>query len=317
MIGLGFLYAIAGILFAGWSVLTLLDRSHPRRLGSAAFWGLLALSFLAGGRLGDLGNGVLVLALVGLAASGQLQRGAAPTSDSATREASAALHGNRLFLPALIVPVTALVGTFGFPYLVIGGVPLVEAKQVTLVSLGFGVIIAVAVLLRWLRPPLRAPLQEGRRLVDQIGWAIILPQMLASLGAVFAAAGVGAVVGGLAGAVIPEGSLFLAVLAFTLGMAGFTIIMGNAFAAFPVMMAAVGLPVLVSKLGGDPAIIAAIGMLAGFCGTLLTPMAANFNIVPAALLELDDRNAVIKAQVATALPLLAINTFLIWGLAFR
>ena len=124
-------------------------------------------------------------------------------------------------------------------------------------------------------------------------------------------------VGGLAGAVIPDGSLFLAVLAFTLGMAGFTIIMGNAFAAFPVMMAAVGLPVLVSKLGGDPAIIAAIGMLAGFCGTLLTPMAANFNIVPAALLELDDRNAVIKAQVATALPLLAINTFLIWGLAFR
>ena len=81
--------------------------------------------------------------------------------------------------------------------------------------------------------------------------------------------------------------------------------------------AAVGLPVLVSKLGGDPAIIAAIGMLAGFCGTLLTPMAANFNIVPAALLELDDRNAVIKAPEATALPLLAINTFLIWGLAFR
>ncbi len=106
-------------------------------------------------------------------------------------------------------------------------------------------------------------------------------------------------------------------LAFTLGMAGFTIVMGNAFAAFPVMMAAVGLPVLVVKLGGDPAIVAAIGMLAGFCGTLLTPMAANFNIVPAALLELDDRNGVIKAQVATALPLLAINTLLIWGLAFR
>jgi uncharacterized membrane protein len=107
------------------------------------------------------------------------------------------------------------------------------------------------------------------------------------------------------------------VLVFTLGMAGFTMVMGNAFAAFPVMMAAVGLPVLVHGLGGDPAIVAAIGMLAGFCGTLLTPMAANFNIVPAMLLELDDRNGVIKAQVATALPLLAINTLLIWGLAFR
>ena len=53
--------------------------------------------------------------------------------------------------------------------------------------------------------------------------------------------------------------------------------------------------------------VGAIGMLAGFCGTLMTPMAANFNIVPAALLELKDRNGVIKAQIGTALPLLAVN----------
>jgi uncharacterized membrane protein len=169
----------------------------------------------------------------------------------------------------------------------------------------------------WLRPPLLASLQEGRRLVSQIGWAIILPQLLASLGAVFALAGVGGIVGGVVSGLIPDGARFIAVLVFTLGMAGFTMVMGNAFAAFPVMMAAVGLPVLVGTLGGNPAIVAAIGMLAGFCGTLMTPMAANFNIVPAMLLELDDRNGVIKRQVATALPLLAINTLLIWGLAFR
>ena len=58
-------------------------------------------------------------------------------------------------------------------------------------------------------------------------------------------------------------------------------------------------------------------MLAGFCGTLMTPMAANFNLVPAALLELKDQYAVIKAQVATALPLLAINILLIYFAAFR
>ena len=39
-------------------------------------------------------------------------------------------------------------------------------------------------------------------------------------------------------------------------------------------------------------------MLTGYCGTLMTPMAANFNIVPAALLELDDPYAVIRAQIA-------------------
>ena len=103
----------------------------------------------------------------------------------------------------------------------------------------------------------------------------------------------------------------------TLGMALFTMIMGNAFAAFPVMIAAIGMPLLIKQYHGDPAIICAIGMLAGFCGTLMTPMAANFNLVPAALLELKDENAVVKTQIATAVPLLIVNIALIYFLAFR
>ncbi len=312
MIGLPFVYTIAGLVFAAWALLTIVDQNQPRRITSAAFWGLLALSFLAGDRLGDLGNGVLVLGLVGLGGFGLVARANPATTSDVERVASATRHGNRLLLPALIVPAVALIGTLAAPSL-----DFIEAKQVTLVCLAAGAVIAVVVTSLWLRPPPLAPLQEGRRLVSQIGWAIILPQMLASLGAVFALAGVGQIVGGVVGGLIPDGARFIAVLVFTLGMAGFTMVMGNAFAAFPVMMAAVGLPVLVGSLGGNPAVVAAIGMLAGFCGTLMTPMAANFNIVPAALLELDDRSGVIKAQVATALPLLAINTLLIWGLAFR
>jgi uncharacterized membrane protein len=141
--------------------------------------------------------------------------------------------------------------------------------------------------------------------------------MLASLGAGFALAGIGDIIGGLAGRAIPEGNLFAAVLVFGLGMALFTMIMGNAFAAFPVMAAAIGVPLLIQGYHGDPAVVGAIGMLAGFCGTLMTPMAANFNIVPAALLELKDRNGVIKAQIGTAIPLLAVNIALIYFLAFR
>ena len=312
MIGLPFVYTIAGLVFAAWALLTVLDRTQPRRVTSAAFWGLLALSFLAGDRLGDLGNGVLVLGLVGLGGFGLVARANPATTSDAERATSAARHGNRLLLPALIVPAVALIGTLAAPSL-----DFIEAKQVTLVCLAAGAVLAVVVTSLWLRPPPLAPLQEGRRLVSQIGWAIILPQMLASLGAVFALAGVGQIVGGVVGGLIPDGARFIAVLVFTLGMAGFTMVMGNAFAAFPVMMAAVGLPVLVGALGGNPAVVAAIGMLAGFCGTLMTPMAANFNIVPAMLLDLEDRNGVIKAQVATALPLLAINSLLIWGLAFR
>jgi uncharacterized membrane protein len=134
---------------------------------------------------------------------------------------------------------------------------------------------------------------------------------------VFAASGVGEIVGGGARAVLPEGNLFLAVLVFALGMALFTIIMGNAFAAFPVMTAGIGLPLLVGQHGAHAAVVGALGMLCGYCGTLLTPMAANFNVVPAALLELRDPNGVIRAQWPTALVLLAANLVLLDWLAFR
>jgi uncharacterized membrane protein len=116
--------------------------------------------------------------------------------------------------------------------------------------------------------------------------------------------------------VLPKGVLILAVLVYCVGMALFTIIMGNAFAAFPVMTAAVGWPVLVQQYDGNPAAVFAVGMLAGFCGTLVTPMAANFNLVPAALLELKDQYGPIKAQIPTAVPLLACNVLIMWLFCF-
>jgi uncharacterized membrane protein len=312
MITLPWLYVLAGTMFAAFALLSALDRTNARRLGNAGFWGLLAASFFFGDLLGDLGNGLLVLALVALAGFGLLGRGQPQTTGEDERRLSAERHGNRLFLPALIIPAAALAGT-----LLLKDSGLIDPKQVTLISLGLGVLIGLAVCHLWLRPPLLAPLQEGRRLMDSVGWAAVLPQMLAALGAVFALAGVGDVVGGLAGTIIPEGSRFGAVAAYAIGMALFTMIMGNAFGAFPVMTAAIGLPILIRGYGGDPAVVCAIGMLAGFCGTLMTPMAANFNIVPAALLELKDRNGVIKAQIGTAIPLLAVNLLLIYFLAFR
>lgn len=311
MIGLHQVYIVAGLAFAAFALLSARDAGNPKRLANAAFWGLLAVSMLAGDRIGDFGNGLIVLALVAIAGLGGLGRGAA-SNTAAEREAEAGRRGNRLFLLAAVIPVAALGGTLGFQF-----VPgLVDPKQVTLVSLALGVVLALIIGLVWLRPRALQPLEEGRRLMDAVGWAAVLPQMLASLGAVFAIAGVGEVVGHLAAGVIPDGSRFGAVVAYGLGMAAFTMVMGNAFAAFPVMAAAIGLPLLVHQYHGDPAVIAAIGMLAGFCGTLMTPMAANFNVVPAALLDLKDRNAVVKAQVPTALPLLLVNIALIWFLAF-
>ena len=317
MITVHWLYALAGAMFAVVALLSAIDRSHSKRFGNAAFWGLMALSLLAGDLIGDVGNGLLVLGLAGLAGFGFIGRSHPPTTGEAERQSWSDRLGNKLFLPALIIPATALIGTLAYNYPPLGQAGWIEAKRETYVFLGLGVLLALATIFAWLRPPAIAPFQEGRRLMDAIGWAAVLPQMLASLGVLFAAAGVGDAIGSLTRMVIPEGSVFLTVAVFGLGMAIFTMVMGNAFAAFPVMAAAIGVPLLIQHYGGDPAVIGAIGMLAGFCGTLMTPMAANFNLVPAALLELKDQYGVIRAQVATALPLLVINILLIYLLAWR
>ncbi len=312
MIGLNLVYAVAGAPFLAFALLSTTDRANPKRWGNGVFYALIATSYWAGDYLGDIGNGVLVLGLVLIAGFKLMGRAGRTTTSRDERRDEAAARGNRLFLPALVIPAVALLGTLAFKQMP----ALVDPKQVTLVALSLGVLIALAVCYVWLRPRVVTPLAEGTRLMDSVGWAAVLPQMLASLGAVFALAGVGEVVGGIAGGVIPDGSRLGAVAVYALGMAGFTMIMGNAFAAFPVMFAGVGMPVLVGVWSGDPIKVAAIGMLAGFCGTLMTPMAANFNLVPAALLELKDQNAVIKAQVPTAIPLLIANIALLYLLGF-
>jgi uncharacterized membrane protein len=317
LITLDAVYLLAGLMFAAFAILTVRDGSNPKRYRTGAFWGLLALSFLAGGRIGDIGNGVLVIGLAVLALFGGLGQGGSETSTIAARTVGAAQFGDKLFYLALIIPAVALAGTLGLKAIHISAIPLVDPKQVSVISLALGVLIALASAMLLIRPSLSAPLQEGRRLADMVGWALILPQMLAALGAVFALAGVGHAVGELVGAWLSSDSRLAAVVAYTVGMAAFTMVMGNAFAAFPVMTAGIGLPLIVQKFGGDPAIMGALGMLSGFCGTLLTPMAANFNLVPTALLELPDRWAVIRAQAPTAILMLIVNTALMFALVFR
>jgi uncharacterized membrane protein len=317
VITLDHVYWLTGLMMAGVAIVNWRDRSNARRFNNTAFWGVYAITFLAGSHLPDLANGFLVIAMVLVASIRGLGQG---TKESATREErgeGARRWGNRLFVPALAIPLVTVAGTFLFGRITIYGTPVVDVKQVTLISLAIATVLALALGMIMLRPPLLAPIKEARRLLDAVGWAAVLPQMLAALGALFAIAGVGNVVSGLAQRWIPLDNPFAVVTTYAIGMAVFTMIMGNAFAAFPVMTAGIGLPLIVHKFGGDPTVMAAIGMLSGFCGTLMTPMAANFNIVPTALLELPDEYAVIKVQIPTALMLLGANILLMNFLVFR
>ena len=316
MITVQHVFYFIGALFGAWALLSLFDRTNPKRFGNAAFWGLVALSLLAGHRLGDLANGFLVLGLSALATLKLIGRGA-PSTSEAERTAQGERNGNKLFLPILVVLLTAVLGTLVYLYTPLAQSGLLQEGRETFVLLCLGVVLALTLIFAWLRPPALAPFDEGRRLIDAVGWAVVLPMMLASLGLVLADTGVGRTIGTLLLTVIPEGTVLPAVIVYGLGMALFTILTGNAFAAFPVMATAIGIPLLIQGYGGDPAVVGAIGMLAGFCGTLMTPMAANFNLVPAHLLELKDEYGVIKAQIGTAIPLLIVNILLIYFLAFR
>src|SRR3954470_4556576 len=111
MITLTWLYVLTGAIFAAFALLSVFDRTNGKRFGNAAFWGLVATSFFFGDFLGDLGNGILVLCLVGLAGFGALGRGTPPTTTPEERQASAETRGNRLFIPALVIPAAALLGT--------------------------------------------------------------------------------------------------------------------------------------------------------------------------------------------------------------
>lgn len=316
IISLTYIYYIAGIFVALIALLAMKDKENSKRILTGAFWGIYAISFLFGTVIHPMYVGIMVIVMAIIAGFGGVGMGKHEEATGEQRIAQSKKLGNWLFMPALLIPIITVFGTLGLKDVKLAGLDLFDKANLTLVSLGVACVIALLATMMLTKEKGMQPIKESRRLIDAIGWAAVLPQMLATLGALFAAAGVGQVVSNLVSAAIPVDNRFLVVFAYTVGMALFTMVMGNAFAAFPVMTAGVGLPLIVKLHGGDPAILSAIGMFSGYCGTLMTPMAANYNIVPAALLDLPDKNGVIKAQVPTALMLLTVNVFLMYFLVF-
>ncbi|WP_213298820.1 DUF979 domain-containing protein [Paraburkholderia sacchari] len=315
-ITLNWLYWLLGIVLLIVGGMIVLDREHPRRLTAGGFWILYALIFLIGDHLPAEVVGALALAMAAIAGFGGVTGGKPKVLPLETRLASAKRLGNKLFVPALTIPAVTVVLTFAASHLVMGSTPLVDPKNVTLIGFGIGCVLALVIACIITRDSVGQSMQETRRLVDALSWAAVLPQMLGMLGLVFSDAGVGKAVAHVTTSYINMDLRFVAVAVYCIGMALFTVIMGNGFAAFPVMTGGVGVPVLVGVFHVNPAMMAAIGMFSGYCGTLMTPMAANFNIVPAALLELPDKNAVIRVQVPTGLGILAANIVLLYVLGF-
>jgi uncharacterized membrane protein len=308
-------YFLTGLVLFAFAWLTFADRRHPVPAGSALFWAILGVIFILGTHLPHAITGFLVLTLVVLDGANRVRPGVAEQEDPPAAESPDPLQGpgvgdptNRIFFPVLTIPLVTILFalTFRLRHL--------DVTQGALIGLGFGGLAAMFVALRLTRAPLRTLFDDGRRLNECMGTVNILPQLLASLGVIFAAAGVGQLIARGIVNVVPRDHLFLLVVANCLGMFLFTIVMGNSFAALPVIAAGVLVPLIVVPFHVDPAMAAIITLTAGSSGTLITPMAANFNIVPAALLELKNPYAVLKFQLPFALILWPLHVILMYVL---
>ena len=287
-------YILIGLVCIYTGVLNARDQSNEKRPGSAAFWCILGVLLVLGKWIPDYVAGALLIAMCIPPIVKQVDKGkgGAPTADE--MEGNFQKIGMKIFAPSLAIGVFALIFALC-------------TKISSLVGLTFGVVVGGILLMAFSRDnnP-RVFLSDCRRMLDTVGPLSMLPTLLAGLGAVFTAAGVGDVISQLVSGIIPDGNVVVGIIVYAIGMAVFTMIMGNAYGAITVMTVGIGAPFVLS-LGADPTIVGALALTCGFCGTLMTPMAANFNIVPVAILDMKDEYGVIRKQIPIALIMLVVQ----------
>lgn len=299
---LEFFFILTGLLMAYTGVRVLRDSHHPTRVETAAFWFLLAVTFSIGRFVPPFISGLMVVGMGVLTFFNKVKIGPIKETTEEEAQVNSERIGNYIFIPVVSLAIIAIVIAQFTP--LDGQVGIGVASVVSLI---IGMFITKA--------NTKTALHEGDRMVRQVGTVGILPQLLAALGVIFTAAGVGEVISGMMSTVVPEGDQLLGVIAYVLGMVLFTMIMGNAFAAFTVITAGIGVPFVIAQ-GADPVIAGALAMTAGYCGTLMTPMAANFNALPVALLEMKNPNGVIREQLPYALIMIVVHIGLMYFWAF-
>ena len=295
-------YIMIGLYMGLTMVFTIKDKNHKTRIGTALFWGILSAVFMFGDYIPSQIVGALVIVIAVLSATKQINIGTLKQLDETFATLKAEKLGLKIFIPSLSIAIIAmLIASF------------TDFSGTVAIGISSTLTLVLTFVITKAKP--KEFLEDSNRMYPSMGSFVILPQLLAALGVLFTAAGVGDKISAIISGVIPTGNVLVGVIAYCVGMAVFTAIMGNAFAAFSVITVGVGLPFVFAQ-GGDPVVCSVLALTAGYCGTLLTPMAANFNILPAALLELKDKNAVIKAQAPIAIILLVTHIFLMYTLGF-
>lgn len=292
------IYILCGLVSISTGIRGL--KNEKAKIGTFLFWTILGIIFIFGEAIPYKVTGGLLVILAIITVTKQLHIGKFENISSQFKIAQSEKLKNKIFIPAVLIGIAA----FLILQFKIGKTAIPPA-----LGIGGGSLIALLAAAIIIKPKFSETNEDTSKLLMQIGATAILPQLLAALGAVFTKAGVGKVIAASISSVVPTGNIFIGIVIYAIGMVIFTMIMGNAFAAFSVITAGIGIPFII-KNGGNPAVIGALGMTAGYCGTLMTPMAANFNIVPASILEIKDKYGIIKVQAPMALLLLVTHIIL-------
>lgn len=292
------IYILCGLVSISTGIRGL--KNEKAKIGTFLFWTILGIIFIFGEAIPYKVTGGLLVILAIITVTKQLHIGKFENISSQFKIAQSEKLKNKIFIPAVLIGIAA----FLILQFKIGKTAIPPA-----LGIGGGSLVALLAAAIIIKPKFSETNEDTSKLLMQIGATAILPQLLAALGAVFTKAGVGKVIAASISSVVPTGNIFIGIVIYSIGMVIFTMIMGNAFAAFSVITAGIGIPFII-KNGGNPAIIGALGMTAGYCGTLMTPMAANFNIVPASILEIKDKYGIIKVQAPMALLLLVTHIIL-------
>ena len=294
-IGLNVVWVIIGLITIYAGIKNLLDKENPSRVGTAVFWCSFGIVCGFGSWLPAKVSGALVLIMCLPPIFKKVKIGKTDNPTKEHTEQQFKKIGMKIFVPAFSVAVCSLFFAL-------------FSNMSSMVAITVGVIVAMVLLIAFDTKQNKPAvfLNDSERFLGITGPLSMLPQLLGCLGGVFTAAGVGDVIAQLVEKIVPKGNVNIGIIVYAIGMVLFTMIMGNAFAAITVMTVGIGAP-FVLAYGANPVVIGMLALTCGYCGTLLTPMAANFNILPVAILNMKDRWGAIKNQVLVAIFMLVFQ----------
>ena len=294
-IGLNVVWVIIGLITIYAGIKNLPDKENPSRVGTAVFWCSFGIVCGFGSWLPAKVSGVLVLIMCLPPIFKKVKIGKTDNPTKEHTEQQFKKIGMKIFVPAFSVAVCSLFFAL-------------FSNMSSMVAITVGVIVAMVLPMAFDAKQNKPAvfLNDSERFLGITGPLSMLPQLLGCLGGVFTAAGVGDVIAQLVEKIVPKGNVNIGIIVYAIGMVLFTMIMGNAFAAITVMTVGIGAP-FVLAYGANPVVIGMLALTCGYCGTLLTPMAANFNILPVAILNMKDRWGAIKNQVLVAIFMLVFQ----------